>query len=151
MVRRLESSITVRDSPAIVALTGSRTVVLAERDYLHDSGTATAFETRAAATALRIGAVRWVFAVPQVWHYVPFNSSARPLDDLPLGLHDQEGVTWLTFDALDGVEYGRVAYVRRPRGQPVFQDVEPFDDEVIALKYMAGYTLLSAFLNGVDS
>ncbi|KAB8185286.1 hypothetical protein [Microbispora catharanthi] len=58
VVSRLEKSIVARDCPAIVVLNGDRRPALSDYDDLRDDATAAAFETRAAAKAHEIGAMR---------------------------------------------------------------------------------------------
>jgi hypothetical protein len=142
VVRRVERSLTARDCPAIVALEGRRTLVLSDYDYLRDRETATAFEHRAAAKAREIDATRWVFAVPQVWQVRPEAVAARAVSNHPLRPGEQETITWMAYDADDGVDYGRVAYTRRPSGEPVFGEPEVFTIDVRPAAGMPGFTLL---------
>ncbi|WP_433498813.1 hypothetical protein ACQP1K_00125 [Sphaerimonospora sp. CA-214678] len=152
VVERLEKSIIARDCPAIVALRGARKLVLSDYDYLRDEPTATAFETRAAAKAHEIDAVRWVLAVPQVWVFMPPSTVAmRAVSNHPLREGEQEAITWMSCDRDDGVDYGRVPYARRPSGEPVFDDPEVFTVGVLPHEAMPGFTLLQAYLANEES
>lgn len=147
VVERLEKSIIAKDCPAIVALVGDRKLVLSDFDYLRDPETAVAFELRAAAKAIEIGATRWVLAVPQVWLFVPPNTvMTRAVANLPLREGEQEAITWMSFDGNDGVDYGRVAYARRPSGEPVFEEPEVFMVGITPTEINPGYRLLQATL-----
>jgi hypothetical protein len=142
VVGRLERGIAARDCPAVVALEGRRTLVLSDYDYLRDDETAAAFERRAAAKAREVGAARWVFAVPQVWLVRAEAVAARAVSNHPLRPGEQETITWMAYDADDGVDYGRVAYTRRPNGEPVFGEPEVFTVGVRPGAVMPGFTLL---------
>ena len=50
----------------------------------------------------------------------------------------------MSFDAEDGVDYGRVPYTRRPSGEPIFDDPEIITIGVRAEHPMPGHTLLQA-------
>ncbi|AGP58350.1 hypothetical protein [Streptomyces rapamycinicus] len=132
---RVERAVTERDCPAMVAVQGDRTLVLSDYDYLRDAPTAAAFEQRAAEKAQQIHAVRFVFAVPQVWLFDQDTVYGRAVANLPLREGEQELIAWMSFDADDGVDYGFLPYARRPSGEPVFDDhtvitvpVQPYDD-----------------------
>ena len=147
VVVRLEKSIIAKDCPAIVALVGDRKLVLSDFDYLRDPETAVAFELRAAAKAIEIGATRWVLAVPQVWLFVPPNTvMTRAVANLPLREGEQEAITWMSFDTNDGVDYGRVAYARRPSGEPVFEEPEVFMVGITPTEINPGFRLLQVIL-----
>lgn len=151
VVGRLEKNIVARECPAIVAVAGERTLVLSDYDYLRDPDTACAFERRAAVKGKEIGAIRWVLAVPQVWFFEPPSTvSVRAVSNHPLREGEQEAITWMSFDREDGVDYGRVAYARRPNGEPVFEDPEIFDVGIRPRPEAPGYTLLQAFLHDVE-
>jgi hypothetical protein len=147
VVERLERSIVARDCPAIVILDGRPRLAISDYDYLRDRETAVDFEVRAAAKARETGATRWVLAVPQVWKVTgPGEISCRAVSNHPLREGEQEAITWMSFDLDDGVDYGRVAYARRPNGEPVFEEPEMFTIEVRPQALMPGYTLLQTYL-----
>ncbi|WP_433432009.1 hypothetical protein [Nonomuraea sp. CA-141351] len=147
VVERLEKNIIARQCPAIAALQGERLLLLSDYDYLQDRQTAVAFETRAADKAREIGATRWVLAVPQVWIFKPPSTIAlRAISNHPLRAGEQEAITWMSLDQVDGVDYGRVAFARRPNGEPVFEEPELFDVGIRPREAMPGHTLLQAFL-----
>ncbi len=152
LTARLERSVRARDCPAIIAIQGQRTLILSDYDYLQSEVAAAAFEHRAAAKAREIGARRWVLAVPQVWQITAGVVSTRAVSNHPLRAGEQEAITWVSFDAGDGVDYGRVAFTRRPDGEPVFADPEIFTPEARARPAPSapGYTLLRD-LTGDDS
>ncbi len=143
---RLERIIQRGDCPAIVALDGQPATVLSDYDYLRDETAATAFELRAAARARETGARRWVLAVPQVWVVKAGVVSTRAVSNHPLREGEQEAITWTSFDAADGVDYGRVPYTRRPHGEPVFDAPEVFTAKARVRPALStpGYTLLRA-------
>ncbi|MET9241346.1 hypothetical protein [Nonomuraea sp. NPDC003709] len=146
-VERMEEDIMARECPAIVAMEGRDKLALSYYDYLRDAESAEAIESRAAERALEIDAVRWVLAVPQVWLFKPPSTIAvRAVSNHPLREGEQEAITWMSFDREDGVDYGRVAYVRRPNGEPVFEDPEIFDVGVRPAETMPGFVLLQRFL-----
>lgn len=148
VVGRLEKSVLVRECPAIVALDGERRLILSDYDYLRDDQAAAAFEARAAAKALEAGTTRWVFAVPQVWLFQPPNTIfTRAVSNHPLREGEQEAITWMSYDQADGVDYGRVAYTRRPSGEPVFEDPEFFQVGITPTEIVPGYRLLQAILD----
>lgn len=149
VVERLEKSIIARDCPAIVTLQGERLLVLSDYDYLRDQQAAVSFERRVADKAREIGAIRWVLAVPQVWIFKPPSTIAlRAVSNHPLREGEQEAITWMSLDQADGVDYGRVAYARRPNGELVFEEPEVFDVGIRPREVMPGHALLQAFLNG---
>lgn len=143
---RVQRAIGVRDCPAMVVLQSERTVVLSDYDYLRDQQTAAAFEHRAADQARQMEATRWVFAVPQVWILTDSGVAARPVSNLPLRENEREAITWMAFDASDGVDYGIVPYTRRPNGEPVFDDPEIFNSAVQPGERAPGWIMLRAFL-----
>ncbi|MFG1697106.1 hypothetical protein [Nonomuraea sp. NPDC049309] len=148
VVERLENNIVALECPAMVAMEGRNKLVLSDYDYLRDTTTAEAFEAKAAEKALEIDAVRWVLAVPQVWLFKPPSTiSVRAVSNHPLREGEQEAITWMSFDRDDGVDYGRVAYVRRPSGEPVFEDPEIFDVGIRPAETMPGFVLLQRCLD----
>ncbi|MFC8429289.1 hypothetical protein [Streptomyces sp. NPDC057253] len=96
--------------------------MLSDYDYLQDDPTAHAFERRAAERAHEIEAVRFAFAVPQVWLWTSEAVYGRAVANLPLREGEQELIAWMGFDEADGVDYGYLPYARRPSGDPVFDD-----------------------------
>jgi hypothetical protein len=142
VVERLQRNIHARDCPAIVALQGQRKLVLSDYDYLRDQATAAEFERRAAAKAREVGATRWVFAVPQIWRITSGQISARAVSNHPLLEDEQEAITWTAYDQQDGVDYGRVAYTRRPNGEPVFAEPQVLTVGVHPGETTPGYRLL---------
>ncbi|MDH2426466.1 hypothetical protein [Sphaerisporangium sp. TRM90804] len=146
VTQRLERSIVAHDCPAVVLLDGERRLALSDYDYLRDDQTAGAFETRAARKARELGVTRWVLAVPQVWAVTAESVAMRAVSNHPLREGEQEAITWMTFDGEDGVDYGRVAYTRRPNGEPVFGEPEMFTVGVRPSAIMPGYVLLQEFL-----
>ncbi|MEV7012693.1 hypothetical protein [Streptosporangium sp. NPDC051022] len=153
VVGRLEKSIVSRDCPAIVLLDGDRRLVLSDYDYLRDEPAAVAFEARAATKAREIDARRWVLAVPQVWVFTPPNTvSVRAVSNHPLREGEQEAITWMSCDRDEGVDYGRVAYARRPSGEPVFEEPEVFSVGVQPSEAMPGFRMLQVYLaDGPDA
>lgn len=139
---RLERAVRGRDCPAIVALQGDRTLVLSDYDYLRDEATAAAFEARAAGTTRELHVVRWAFAVPQVWVLTGGELLTRRVSNHPLRDGEEEGLVWMSYDAEDGVDYGIIPYVRRPDGEPVFDDAEMFLVPVRPTERTPGYRLL---------
>lgn len=147
VVERLEKCIAAQECPAVVALEGTRKLIMSDHDYLRDSETATAFEIRVAEKAREISAARWVLAVPQVWLFKPPNTIAvRAVSNHSLREGEQEAITWMSFDRADGVDYGRVVYARRPNGAPVFEDPEIFEVGVRPRREMPGFVLLQRCL-----
>jgi len=142
VVERLQRNIHARDCPAIVALQGQRKLVLSDYDYLRDQAAAAAFEERVAAKAREIGVTRWVFAVPQIWRITAGEISARAVSNHPLLEDEQEAITWTAYDQQDGVDYGRVAYTRRPNGEPVFAEPQVLTVGVHPGETTPGYRLL---------
>ncbi|MBL7502009.1 hypothetical protein I6A84_02450 [Frankia sp. CNm7] len=123
---RVQRAIRVGDYPAIVGLHGERTLILSDYDYLTNWVTSLDFEIRAAAKAQVNTTHRWVFAVAQVWHDDGDTIQARPLFTGPLQPGETETIHWMSCDADDGIDYGRVQFARRPDGEPVFDDAEYF-------------------------
>ncbi|GAA2324039.1 hypothetical protein GCM10010149_91730 [Nonomuraea roseoviolacea subsp. roseoviolacea] len=150
VLERLKKSIVSRDCPAMVALEGERVLILSDYDYLRDEQAAASFEGRAAAKAVEIGATRWVLAVPQVWRITPDKVLSRAVSNHPLREGEAEAITWMSCDSGHGVDYGRVPYVRRPNGEPVFDEPEVFTVGVRPAESMPGYVLLQAFLGSRD-
>ena len=146
VVERLEQNIQARDCPAIVAMQGQRKLVLSDYDYLRDQAAAVAFETRAAAKAQEIGARRWVIAVPQIWLITAGEISARAVSNHPLLEDEQEAITWTAYDHQDGVDYGRVAYTRRPNGEPIFAEPQVLTVGVRPGETTPGFSLLRILL-----
>jgi hypothetical protein len=147
VVARLEERIHAGEYVAMVALQGDRTLVLSDYDYLLDQTAARAFEQRAADHGRRIGAHRWVFAVPQVWVINERDVATRAPSPHPLRPGEEEAVTWMAFDNADGVDFGRVPYTRRPHGEPVFGDPEVFTVPLMPGDPMPGNTLLRELLD----
>lgn len=148
---RLERAILERDCPAMVALQGDRTLVLSDYDYLRDEPTAAAFERRAAEKAQQNHTTRFVFAVPQVWVETDDKVQARAVSNHPLREGEREVISWMSYDAHDGVDYGFVPYVRRPSGEPIFSDPEVFTALVHPRERAPGWAVLRALTQeGVD-
>jgi hypothetical protein len=143
---RLQQCIREGDCPAIIALDGSRKLTLSDYDYLRDDAAAARFEKRAASTVRKVGACRWVLAVPQVWVINPGVISVRAVSNLPLRPGESEAITWIAFDFADGVDYGRVLFTRRPSGEPVFADAEVVARPARPAAGMPGFTMLRAVL-----
>ncbi|WP_405657738.1 hypothetical protein [Streptomyces sp. NBC_00079] len=141
---RLERAIHERDCPAVVALQGDRTLVMSDYDYVRDAATAAAFEERTAERARQIHARRFVFAVPQVWIITDEGVDARAVSNLPLRAGEREVIAWMTFDVVDGVDYGLVPYTRRPSGEPIFDEPEVFTVPVHPREQAPGRILLRA-------
>lgn len=146
--QQVQKAIWNRDCPAVVAIQGERTMVLSDYDYLRDDQTAAAFEHRAAEQAQQIDAVRWVFAVPQVWVLTEDGAAARAVSNLPLREGEREAITWTACDVNDGVDYGIVPYTRRPSGAPVFDDPEIFTVAVQPGKRAPGWIMLRTLMPG---
>ena len=150
VVGRVQRAVRERDCPAVVALDGNRSIVMEEYDYLRDDETATAFEHRAAEQARGIALQRFVFAVSQVWLIVEEGVAARAVSNLPLREGEHEVITWMTYDAGDGVDYGLVPVGRRPNGEPIFGDPEVFEVPVQARDVMPGRRLLALLMSTED-
>ena len=142
VVRTLEREISAGQCPAVVAVGGSRPLVLSDYDYQRDEAAADSFERRAAARAKEAHATRWVFAVPQVWLIASNVVSVRAVSNLPLRPGESEAITWMAFDLADGVDYGRVPFTRRPDRAPEFGDVEAITVQASPAPGMPGYTML---------
>jgi len=148
VVNQLERSLQARDCPAMIALDGEEgKLFLSDFDYLRDDAAAAAFEHRAAAHARRVRAVRWVAAVPQVWVIHEREVAVRAPSNHPLRPEEEEAITWMAFDAEDGVDYGRVPFSRRPNGDPVVGELQMFSVGVIAEAPMPGHTLLRLLMD----
>ena len=147
VIERLERHIQANEYVALAALEGQRTLFLSDHDYLIDQ---TDFENRAAKHARDINAIRWVFAVPQVWVINQRDVATRRVSHHPLRPGEQEAITWMGFDQADGVDYGRVPYTRRPNGQPVFGEPEVFTVPLMPGNSMPGYTLLRNLMDEQD-
>jgi hypothetical protein len=93
-----------------------------------------------------------VLAVPQVWLVRAGVVSTRAVSNLPLREGEQEAITWMSFDAGDGVDYGRVIFTRRPGGEPVFDDPEIFtaSARVRPAPSVPGYVLHSTLMEDSD-
>ncbi|MBK3564453.1 hypothetical protein [Streptomyces sp. MBT62] len=151
VVGRLERAILERDCPAVVALQGDRTFVLSDYDYLRDELTAAAFEERAAVKARQNHTTCFVFAVPQVWVETDDMVQARAVSNHPLREGEREVISWMSYDAHDGVDYGFVPYVRRPSGEPIFSDPEVFTALVRPRERAPGWIVLrSLSQEGID-
>jgi len=142
VVRALQREISSGQCPAVVALGGTRPLILSDYDYLRDEGTAEDFERRAAAKAREADATRWVFAVPQVWLIVSNVVSVRAVSNLPLRPGESEAITWMAFDLSDGVDYGRVPFTRGLDGGPEFGEIEVIAVQASPTPGMPGYTML---------
>jgi len=114
---RVQRAVCAGDYPAIVGLHGERTLVLSDYDYLMSWATGLEFEIRAAAKAQANATHRWVFAVAQVWYDDGETIQARPLHTAPLQPREVETISWMSYDADDGIDYGQVPFARRPGGQ----------------------------------
>lgn len=146
VVARLEESIRAYECPAIVALEGERKLVLSDYDYLRDLKSAAAFERRAADHGKQINVARWVLAVPHVWVINERDVSVRAVSRHVLRPGEQEAITWMAYDEAEGVDYGRVPYVRRPDGEPVFGEPQVIAAGVYPGEDMPGYHLLQALI-----
>jgi hypothetical protein len=146
VVDRLQQAIVARHCPALVILIGQRRLVMSDYDYLRDDTTAHAFEHRAAEKAREIEATRWVLAVPQVWLEIEGGVAARAVSNLPLREAEEEVISWMSFDADDGADYGFVPYTRRPNGEPIFDEPKLFTEPIQAQPDMPGFTLLTSLL-----
>lgn len=147
VVGRLERNITARQCPAICGLTGERRLTLSDYEYLRDDATAEAFERRAAEQARRIRARRWVIAVPMIIAMGPGAVlNGRPVSNRGLRDGEQEAIVWTAFDRDDGIDYGIVAYTRRPDGRPVYHDPEIFTAPLTSTAVAPGSTLRRAVL-----
>ncbi|GAA4100796.1 hypothetical protein [Actinomadura miaoliensis] len=151
VVERLEQHIQTGEYVAIAALEGERTLLLSDYDYLRDQDAAVAFEQQAAAHARRIGAIRWVLAVPQVWVIGERDVATRAPSSHPLRPGEQEAITWMGFDQEGGIDYGRVPYTRRPDGEPVFGEPEVFTVPLTPGDLMPGNTLLRTLMDDEPS
>jgi len=149
-VRRVEEHIRAEEYLAVLAVEGQRSLILSDYDYLLDRAAAEAFERRAAAHARSVSAVRWVLAVPQVWVISKHDVAVRSASPHPLREGDQEAITWVACDHVEGVDYGRVAYARRPRGEPVFEEPEVFTVPLLPGELMPGHTLLRILTSDDD-
>jgi hypothetical protein len=126
VVGRVQQSIRMTDSPAIVILDGDSRSILSDYDYVHGDDARIDFETRAADHARGLHAHRFALAVPQIVELLPGGLQARAFGARPLRDGEQETVLWTAYDATDGVDYGWAPYSRRPNGQPVFDDPRRF-------------------------
>lgn len=122
---------------------GRRPLVFSDYDYLLVPNAAAAFERRAAVHARRIDAACWVMALPQMRVINKRDVAVRSASPHPLREGKQEAITWMAFDRMEGADYGRVAYARRPNGEPVFEEPEVFTVSLLPGERMPGYTLLS--------
>ena len=143
---RLQQCIREGDCPAMIALDGLQQLTLSDYDYLRDDAAAARFEERAASAARQVSACRWVLAVPQVWVVTPDVISVRAVSNLPLRPGESEAITWMAFDFVDGIDYGRVLFTRRPSGEPVFADPEVVAHPARPAAGMPGYTMLQVML-----
>ncbi|MBL7491889.1 hypothetical protein I6A60_20170 [Frankia sp. AgB1.9] len=146
---RVQRAVCAGDYPAIVGLQGERTLVVSDYDYLFNWATALEFEIRTAARAQAIATYRWVFAFAQVWHDDGETILARPLHAGPLQPGETETISWMSCDADDGVDYGRVQFARRPGGQPVFDEAEYFDTPMDALNRLPGSAMHRLLMAGI--
>jgi hypothetical protein len=76
----------------------------------------------------------------------PSSIWTRAVSNHPLRENEQEAITWTSFDLAGGLDYGRVAYSRRPNGEPVFEEPEVFMVEVWPTETMPGARLRQALL-----
>jgi len=151
VIGRLERHVHDRDCPAVVAMVGSRRLIMTDFDYLRSEQTASDFETRAAARARAIDAARWVFAVPQVWTFSTGKGAARAVSNHPLRPGEEEAITWMSVDHSEGVDYGLVPFQRRLDGSPVFGEPETFTAEIHPAEAMPGYMMLRQVLDTPDT
>ncbi|KQC35380.1 hypothetical protein [Frankia sp. ACN1ag] len=146
---RVQRAILAGDYPAIVGLHGERTLILSDYDYLISWATSLEFEIRAAAQAQANATHRWVFAVAQVWYDDGDTIQARPLHTAPLQLGETETISWMSYDAEDGIDYGRVQFARRPGGEPVFDDAEYFAEPMQPLNRLPGSAMHRLLVAGI--
>jgi hypothetical protein len=149
-LHRVEEHIRAEEYLAVLAVEGPRPLVLSDYDYLLDRDAAEAFERRAAAHARSVSAIRWVLAVPQVWVINKRDVSVRSASPHPLREGEQEAITWVACDHAEGVDYGRVAYARRPSREPVFEEPEVFTVPLLPGELMPGYILLRSVTSEDD-
>jgi hypothetical protein len=142
VVAALQREISSGQCPAVVAVGGDHPLLLTDYDYQRDEATAQGFERRAAARVREAGATRWVLAVPQVWVITATLVSTRAVSSLPLREGESEAITWMAVDLSEGVDYGRVPFTRRPRGEPVFGNIEVITVQASPAPGMPGYTML---------
>lgn len=147
---RVQRAVRTGDYPAILGLQGDQNLFLSDYPYLTSWATALEFEIRAAATAKAIHTHRWLLAVPQVWYDDGEIIQARPLYTAPLQPGETETISWMSYDATDGVDYGRVEFARRPDGQPVFDDLEYFTSPVQPLPRHPGGALHRLLVADID-
>lgn len=150
VIEQLGQDIQVGRYPAIVKLEGERTVTLIDYDYQCDPAMADAFERRAADHAYRVSAIRWVFAVPQVWVINERDVAVREVSGHRLRDGEHEAITWMALDRDQGLDFGRVHYRRRPSGEPILDEPEVFTVPMRIGPMMPGYTLLQ-ILTGDES
>lgn len=143
LTARLEREIRARECVAMVALEGERTLVLSDYDYGRTEAAAHAFEDKAAAQARLIKATRFVFAVPQVWMITGDDVATRAVSNHPLRPGEEEAITWMSFDANAGVDYGRVPYTRQD-GEPIFDEPQWLAIPMQPDEHMPGLRLLRA-------
>jgi len=146
---RVQRAVRAGDYTAIVGLHGERKLILSDYDYLINWATSLEFEIRAAAKAQANATKRWVFAVAQVWYDDGETIQARPLHTAPLQPGEIETISWMSYDADDGVDYGRVQFARRPGGQPVFDDAVYFTDPMQPLNRLPGSAMHRLLLAGI--
>jgi hypothetical protein len=142
VVTALQSEIGSGQAPAVVAIGGTRPLVLTDYDYQHDEAAAQGFERSAASRVREAHATRWVLAVPQVWLIASNVVSVRAVSNLPLREGESEAITWMAVDLSEGVDYGRVPFTRNPGGAPVFGDIEVIAVHASPAPGMPGYTML---------
>lgn len=147
---RVQQAIRDREAPAVVVLQGDRLLIMSDYDYHRDRDTAATFERRAAAKAQDIHAVRFVFAVPQIWQRSDSGIDAGAVSNTPLREGEHEVIAWLAYDTTSGVDYGHVPYTRRPNGTPVFDDPEIFTNPVRPYDRYPGWLLLRLLLEADD-
>ncbi len=146
---RVQRAVCAGDYPAIVGLRGERTLVLSDYDYLASWATGLEFEIRAAAKAQANATHRWVFAVAQVWYDDGDTAQARPLHTAPMQPGEVETISWMSYDADDGIDYGRVQFARRPGGEPVFDDAEYFAEPMRPFNRLPGSAMQRLLVAGI--
>ena len=147
VVDKLKGDIQRKDCPAIVAIDGTKQLVIRDYDYLRDRETAVDFERRAATRARELDVVRWVLAVPQVWVIDARGGiKTRAVSNLPLREGEEEAITWTAYDRDDGLDIGRVFYTRRPSGAPIFDEPEIVTRQGQMSENAPGHVLLQSVI-----
>jgi hypothetical protein len=146
---RVQRAVRAGDYPAVVGLHGDRKLILSDYDYLISWATSLEFEIRTAAKTQANATHRWVFAVAQVWYDDGDTIQARPLHTAPLQPGEVETISWMSYDADDGIAYGRVQFARRPGGEPVFDDAEYFAEPMQPLNRLPGSAMHRLLVSGI--